>query len=286
MKLAIGTAQFGFHYGATNRSGQISRVEGKKILEVARALGINTLDSATDYGQSEQRLGDLGVQDFLLITKLPGKRDLSQTTGDWFSSCVEASLKKLSVPFLNGLLLHCPEQLQAENVEEFLAAVEREKKRGRVSKFGISVYEPLQIARVTELINLDIVQAPLNIFDRRLVESGWMQKLHEKGVEIHVRSAFLQGLLLMKRHELPEKFNRWRPLFEQWYVWLAKENLTPVEGCLAAVDDFRVSRVLIGVENAIQLQQIANATQKTKPRELPRLNCEDRNLINPFNWEK
>lgn len=286
MKLAIGTAQFGFDYGISNRSGQVSRVEAEKILEMARALGINTLDTAADYGQSEQRLGDLGVRDFLLVTKLPGKRDLSQANRDWVSACVTESLKKLSAPSLHGLLLHCPEQLQAENLDEFLEAVEREKKHGRVSKFGVSVYEPIEIERVTALVNLDIVQAPLNIFDRRLLESGWIQKLYEKGVEIHVRSVFLQGLLLMNRHELPENFSPWRSLFEQWYLWLAQENLSPVEGCLAAVDDFRVSRILIGVENAMQLRQIAKASQRTKLRELPQLSCEDRNLINPFNWGK
>ena len=55
------------------------------------------------------------------------------------------------------------------------------------------------------------IQIPVNALDRRAIHSGLLRRLKTKGVEIHARSVFLQGLLLMQPTELPEFFSRYVP---------------------------------------------------------------------------
>ena len=70
-KIAIGTVQFGQKYGIANNKGQVPKKEVKHILKLAKDSGINILDTAMEYGVSEQVMGELGVKEFKLITKLP-----------------------------------------------------------------------------------------------------------------------------------------------------------------------------------------------------------------------
>ena len=87
------------------------------------------------------------------------------------------------------------------------------RERNIISKIGISIYSPEILEEISELCCFDIVQAPFNIFDQQLLLSGWSDKLKEIGVEIHTRSVFLQGLLLMKQASLPTYFsNNWPDL--------------------------------------------------------------------------
>ena len=77
------------------------------------------------------------------------------------------------------------------------------KKDGLVKKIGVSIYSPKELENITKYINLDIVQTPFNLIDR-IQDTGWLLSLNKMGVEIHVRSIFLQGLLLMKEQNIPK----------------------------------------------------------------------------------
>ena len=70
-KLALGTAQFGQEYGISNFSGPIKRSEVLEILKSAQEQKIDLIDTAITYGESENNLGDIGVSNFNVVTKLP-----------------------------------------------------------------------------------------------------------------------------------------------------------------------------------------------------------------------
>ncbi len=59
MRLALGTVQFGMNYGLTNEFGQVSTLEAQAIINFAQQHGMDTLDTAVAYGDSEAVLGDL-----------------------------------------------------------------------------------------------------------------------------------------------------------------------------------------------------------------------------------
>ena len=136
-------------------------------------------------------------------------------------------------------------------------------------------------------MQFDLVQAPLNILDRRLVGSGWARRLREQGTEVHVRSAFLQGLLLMAADQRPEKFARWRTSWFEWTRWLGETGLTPLQACLGyALGVEEVDKVVVGVDSVKQLQEILVASHTVLPS-LPNWpHPIDTDLINPGRWNQ
>lgn len=256
------------------------------MLDAARELGIDTIDTAIAYGDSENCLGEVGVAGFKIVTKLPAQSDDAIPIDKWITSNLDGSLRRLRAESVYGLLLHRPELLHKDNATKIGVAINNAKIDGKISKFGVSIYDPAELDIVTKLINVDIVQAPFNVFDRRLEASGWLQRLYDAGVEVHIRSVYLQGLLLMPIEKLPMKFHRWYGLFENWHSQLQELNLEPIEACLASVNDHRFERVIIGVDNHCQLQQLTHIATKLDGMSFPDMQCNDINLINPSNWTK
>jgi aryl-alcohol dehydrogenase-like predicted oxidoreductase len=285
VKLALGTAQFGLSYGISNQSGQVSREEVSQVLALARANGIDTLDTAVAYGDSEACLGAVGTQGFKIVTKLPDFPDQVSDLYTWVGDQMHASLHRLGVDSVYGLLLHHPRKLIGPRGKSLADALERLKAQRVVQKVGVSIYSPQELDALTQVFNIDIVQAPLNLMDQRLVTSGWLQRLHDRGVEVHTRSAFLQGLLLMQRETIPAKFSPWFQLFDLWHAWLKERGVTAAEACLAFVaSQPLIDRVVVGVESCPQLQELLRAASKESPLQLPDLRCQDERLINPSNW--
>jgi aryl-alcohol dehydrogenase-like predicted oxidoreductase len=198
---------------------------------------------------------------------------------------VEGSLTRLGVTCLHGLMLHRPDQLYGRIGERVLESLMSLKEAGLVKKVGVSVYDPGEFDRLFSLAYFGIVQCPLNLMDRRLVDSGWLQKLTLKSVEVHTRSSFLQGLLLMERGDIPSKFEAWKCYWDSWDEWVRDNNVTRLRGCLSyCLSHKGVDRVVVGVDNKSQLEEIVAASNAKVIDSFPDLTCSDPNLINPANW--
>ncbi len=283
-KLALGTVQFGLSYGIANRDGQTPLAEVRQILDLARRSGLDTLDTARAYGNSERVLGRCGAQGWRIVSKLPA-RQISGGAANWVRDCLAQSLHALKVESLGGLLLHQPSLLLGEDapvIHETLLALKAE---GRIKKLGISVYEPSELEALIPRYAIDLVQLPFNLVDRRMLHSGWLDRLHRAGIEVHARSCFLQGLLLMPQDERPAKFDRWRSLWQGWHDWLAQSGQTPLRACLGySLAQPQISRVLVGTESAAQLAEILEAAQCPALSVPGALTVNDPDLINPSRW--
>ena len=288
MKLALGTAQFGLSYGVANQNGQVDLEAGRKIVRMATARGIDTIDTAIAYGESEQRLGEIGVGDFKIITKLPAIPAECVDISAWVSQNLTASLKRMNLSKLDGVLLHQPSQLLEKRGQEIYDALLQVQSAGLVNKIGVSIYSPLELNSIIQTFDIDIVQAPLNLIDRRLVTSGWLRQLHERCIEVHIRSVFLQGLLLMKRGEIPVKFERWSTTWNTWHNSLAQNNLSALTACLQYPLSLpEVNRVIVGVDNAAQLLELVDSHQINFPQhDWKSIACDDEELINPSKWNQ
>lgn len=285
MRIALGTVQLGLPYGIANQAGQVTRPEAKAMLQLAAANDINVLDTAIAYGDSENCLGEVGTQGFKLVTKLPAVPDGSTNISDWVQEQVAASLTRLDVTAIYGLLLHRSEQLLGSNGKKLYSALQNLKERGLVEKLGVSIYAPRELEAITPQFSLDLVQAPFNLVDRRLHTTGWLQRLKDNDIEIHTRSAFLQGLLLMPQSVIPLKFSPWSGLWEKWHQWLLENDLSAIQACLAFPLSFsEIDRVVVGAESEGQLAQIIDAANNVTQISLPDLHCEEENLINPSRW--
>lgn len=285
MKLALGTAQFGLEYGIANTKGQVTAEEAVKILARAHAAGMDTIDTAIAYGQSEKSLGEAGVGDWHVISKLPAIPDDCVDVQKWVATNVDASLGKLKVQRLRGLLLHRPGQLLEENGQQLYKALLKLKEAGKVENIGISIYEPSELDNLCRHYAFDLVQAPFNVFDRRLATSGWLYRLHAQGVEVHVRSAFLQGLLLCATDKSPVGFERWDVLWAAWRAWVIDARLNPLQAALSHVLSYpEISRVVIGVDDLDQLNEILSYVMCKSHRAPETLMTVDPDLVNPARW--
>lgn len=281
----MGTVQFGLDYGVANTSGRISENTAEEIIRLAQELGIDTLDTATAYGSSEKVLGNIGVDSFKVISKTLPNFDTCETPENWVRNCVEQSLIRLGIDSLYGLLLHRPMELLQAKGELIYEALLETRQRGLVKKIGVSVYGPDELEKLVGF-NFDIVQVPMNILDRRMENSGWLDRLNRAGTEVHVRSAFLQGLLLMPIERRPSYFDPWQLLLSKYDQWLAKEKLTPLQACLGYLNTCsEIEKIVVGIDTARQLREIVSSINE--PPLLPPLNLQtnDLNLINPALWK-
>jgi aryl-alcohol dehydrogenase-like predicted oxidoreductase len=284
--LALGTVQFGLRYGVANQSGQVPVAEAEAILARARQAGMDTLDTAVGYGDSESRLGDLGVSSWRVITKLPPLPDEVADVTAWIEAQVAGSLQRLGLQSLDGLLLHKPADLYRPVGPAYLAALQSLKDRGAVRSCGVSVYDPSELERLWAVWQPDMVQAPCNVLDRRLIRSGWLARLSDCGVRIHLRSAFLQGLLVMPPARRPAGFARWHGVLDRWHAWCAVNSLAPLTAAIGFAQQLPgVERVVVGVDSLAHLEEIlaAAAVDAASPPE--DLFSDDRDLIDPSRWK-
>lgn len=284
-RLALGTAQFGMAYGVANENGRVSPDAVAAILRHAAMHGVNMLDTAIAYADSEATLGKAGVAGWRIVTKLPALPEGIVDVENWVRAQVQGSLARLRVAQLHGLLLHRADDMRGPLRKPFVEALLRVKEQGLVRKIGASVYGPEDLDLLAHEMPLDLVQAPLSILDRRLVDSGWASRLKSDGAELHVRSAFLQGLLLMPAQQRPARFARWQPVWDEWARWLAQTGLTPLEACLRYVLGVsEVDHVVAGVDGLNHLEQIIAAARAGLPAAPPWSQPADIELINPTFW--
>jgi len=285
LKLALGTVQFGLPYGIANQQGKVPYHEVEDILQKAKSSGFDMLDTAISYGDSETCLGKIGIEEWMVVSKLPAVPDRCGDIFEWAKDSVNKSLEKLNTKSLHGLLLHRPQQLLEHNGELLFDALLKMKNRGLVQKIGISIYDPLELDNLCDRFDFDIVQAPFNIFDRRMIDSGWMNRLNEKKIEMHIRSVFLQGLLLMEPGSRPRKFDRWSTQWVHYDAWLEHNNLTSLQACLRYVLSFeKISKVVVGVDSKTQLQEILEAAKGSIPPLPDTFVIKDQQLLNPACW--
>lgn len=288
-RLALGTVQFGLPYGVANTQGQVSYDQAEAMLGAMRKAGINTIDTAIAYGEAETVLGRIGISGFRLVSKVPALRDPAHVVDDWVVAQVEASLERLRVPRLGGLMLHAPNDLLGPHGPAIARGLQRARDAGLAERIGLSVYSPEQLATLIDRMPLEIVQIPANVFDRRFAETGWLDRLTMNGVEVHARSAFLQGLLLMPSERVPSKFAPYRTLIDRWHAWLAGEAAvtSPVQACLAHVASYAgIARLVVGADTLEQLQDIIEAASAPPLRAPESLASPATALINPAQWNK
>lgn len=279
MRLALGTVQFGLAYGISNQTGQVGDNELDDILMLARQLGIDTLDTAQAYGNAESRLGSRETADFALVDKLaPGI-----LATDVVAS-VDNSLMTLARPKLDGLLLHRSQDASPALFEQLTAL----QQQGKVGRIGVSVYSPQELEHwLASGYPLQLVQLPANLLDQRFLRTGWLDKLQALGCEIHVRSLFLQGLLLMQPDRRPDYFQAFaQPLakLDDWHPHVP--HLDKALSLIAALP--QVSRFVVGVCHVHELVAIAAAYARRhawSDTELASLACSDPGLINPALWK-
>jgi aryl-alcohol dehydrogenase-like predicted oxidoreductase len=285
----LGTVQFGMTYGRFNRQGRPALDAVAAILRYAAECGLGTIDTAALYGESEAVLGQALPPDhgFRIVTKTPrfGATRIGAEQAAALRAAFQASRTRLRQERLYGLLAHDGNDLLAEGGGHLLDALQDLKRRGEVEKIGASVYAVGQIEALIARGGIDLIQAPMNVFDQRLIDSGALREMASRGIELHLRSAFLQGLLLADPATLPPYFAAARPALEAFQRAARKAERTPAQAALAfLLDRPEANTVLVGVDSLAQLEEIASAPLDPPELDYRIFRVTDERILDPSTW--
>ena len=290
MKIGLGAVQFGIDYGVSNTYGKTTKIEVSQILQFAYDNGISVIDTATSYGNSENILGKIITNDdWRFVTKIPhfSNNCFNNTHVNQLKESFNQSLLNLRKKNIYGLLLHSCDDLLKPGGKLIFREMERLREIGMVKKIGVSVYSSKQISAILGKFNIDLIQLPINIFDQHLFVDGWLEKLKNNDIEIHARSVFLQGLLLMPVGSIPPYFSPIREKIEVFSQSAKDLSLSKLELALGYVMGINeIDEIVVGVNTIEQLREIIEATQvKVNPMEFTDVSIDNPIYTNPSLWQ-
>ncbi|MCR4336261.1 MAG: aldo/keto reductase [Candidatus Omnitrophica bacterium] len=287
-RIALGTVQFGQVYGVANQRGQVQRSEVFDILKYAQEQGIELLDTASAYGESENVLGEFLAQEknaFQIVSKLPAN---SQANASFVQQSILDSLHQLNVSRLYGYLIH-----QFEDFEKcpdvVSASLQKLKEEKRVEKIGFSLYHPSELEFLWKHgVPFDLLQIPYSILDQRF--ELYLKDLKKSGTEVHARSLFLQGAVFLDPKDLKGNLQKAQTQIQQLHDFSSREKLSIQAMCLNFVLlNPCIDKVIIGVDGLDQLKKNLNdvlsisMVEKTYPS-LLKLRIDDERIVVPKNW--
>lgn len=284
-KLGLGTVQFGLDYGVANSGGKTSRDQVRHILEAASLAGVRIIDTASMYGESEAVLGASWPSEhhFQVVTKTP--RLVAADAADLLTRTMFQSLERLKLDAVYGLLVHNAADLLTDNGSLLVETMLRLKEQGVVKKTGVSVYNGQQIDALLKKFTPDLIQLPMNVLDQRLLGSGHLTRLKQLGVEIHVRSAFLQGLLLMEPDSIHPYFEQIRGHLRDYRRFLDEQGLSPIQAALGFVARLEeVDIVLCGVDSLRHFEEIIASPDIGSRADFGRFAINEEAMIDPSQW--
>lgn len=272
--LVLGSAQFGGAYGATNTRGRLDDAEVAAILRHAAGHGVVRVDTSPAYGDAQRRLAALAPAGMRYLTKavLP--------TVD-----AAAAARELGVERLDALLLHRVEDLRDPRITAAWDAMRAARDDGRVGRIGASIYDAADLeAAIAALPGLDILQLPASIVDRRLLDLPALARLHDDGVELHARSAYLQGQLLADPDALPAHLGALRPVLAELRATAADAGVDVAALALGALREHPlVDAVVVGVTSVDELEQTLGAWAAA-PVEVPAVPSLPDDVLDPRRW--
>ena len=280
-KIIIGTANFGMKYGLSNKN--INPKEIKKIFNYCKKNGIKTLDTAPGYKNAFEHLRKNEIKNWDIISKIPSIPKNTKKISSFIYKIFFSTLKKIKVSKIHTILIHDEKDIldvgRGIKIVEILNSLKKEK---LVKRIGFSIYDPYKVKRIINNYDFDVLQCPYNIFDKRLIDSGLSRLLRTRKIKIHLRSIFLQGLLLRNKKNIPIQFkNNYKII--KYYKWLNKNNFSNLKVCLSELNKIDYEKIVIGINDFSQLKEIIDF-KKYCSYSTNTFKTENLNLIDPRKW--
>ena len=284
-KIGIGTANFGSVYGLKKK--RISKSQINKIIEISKKNNIKLIDTSSEYLGSEEILGNYNLSDLNIVTKIKIPTNFNFHNMYLVENIFFSSLKKLKVKKIYALLIQNCDELLKKNGEFFYNFFVKLKKKGIIKKLGFSIYSTKTLEKLDKSFKFDIIQIPLNVIDQRFLKKNFLKKLKKKKIEIHSRSSFLQGLLLMEKKQIPVKFKKYQNIFNKLNNFIEKNNYNKLDYLLKfSLNIKEIDYVILGIESVKQLEQLL-LINKNKNFNFKNFNLKvDNKLIDTRLWTK
>jgi aryl-alcohol dehydrogenase-like predicted oxidoreductase len=278
-RIILGSANFTQKYGANQI--KIKSRDIKNILKLAKNNNINKIDTAEDYLKDKKIFKNIS-KTFKFSSKI--LLDIKWTSLEFCQMRLEKHLNKLNNKKIQTLLIHNEKILFSKNGKKIFKNLENLKKKKYFQKIGLSIYSTDCLDYIVSNFDINVVQCPYNILDKRILTSGWFDKLKNKKIETHIRSIFLQGLLVNQSVYKKQYFKKWQNKLSNWFVWLENNNISPIDYCLSDIMYNDFDNIIIGINSFDNLKEIINF-KKIDVKKLLNLKINDLKLIDPRRWK-
>lgn len=297
MELCLGTVQFGMNYGIRGQR-KPSAEDAVSLMDYAVQNGVRALDTARAYGTAEELVGQflkkktVPRESLFISTKLRPNLLDDAAPGD-YAAVVEreitSQLKRLNTNYVDAYVYHSAGYAFDEAK---LAALRGAAEKGYARKTGVSVYEPEEAGACCRSGLVDFLQVPYSIFDQRMKKSGVFDAAAGCGCEIHTRSAFLQGLIVMDEEQVPPFLSRAKAIVRKIRELSEEAEISRVQLALQYVKrETAVSHLVFGVDSPEQLKEDIAHFQEELPPELLKQMGEafadlEADLVMPSLWKR
>ena len=278
-KIVIGTANFTQTYGVYPNN--LSKSEIQKILNLSKKHKIFEIDTAEGYLKNNDIFQKVD-KTFQFSTKIIA--DSRWVSLKFCEKKLQQHFKSFGNNQIDTLLFHDDRILLTKKGEKIFKNLELLRESRLFQKIGLSIYETNYLKTLTSNYNFDIIQCPFNVLDKRILTTGWFDKLKNQGKEIHVRSIFLQGLLVNPLIYKKKYFRKWQKKFFDWFHFLKNKNISPIDYCLSDLMSYDFDKIIIGINNSKNLNEIINF-KKINKNNMINFEINDTKLIDPRNWK-
>ncbi|MBC9933799.1 aldo/keto reductase [Chitinophaga qingshengii] len=287
-KLVLGTVQFGLNYGISNKNGQPQPEDVFEILKFARRIGIETLDTAEDYGSAQELIGRYHTtqkveEEFGIISKMSSKFDTYS-----LAEHVKRTLSVLEIRSLEAYLFHNFRMYKES--PGLLNELVVMKNQGLMRKVGVSIYTNEELLEVIQDDRCDVIQIPYNLLDNSAQKGILLEKAKTAGKELHVRSVYLQGLFFMSPEQIPQNLVPLAPYLKK-IAQIAKDLSVDMNTLALQYvhNNAYIDKILIGVDTVEQLacnmEGLKIPLDKSVFSEIDKILVKESRLLNPVNWK-
>jgi aryl-alcohol dehydrogenase-like predicted oxidoreductase len=288
MKLIFGTAQLDRNYGINKENNFMTNKNLSKILKILKQNKINFIDTAPTYKNAEIKLGKNKLNKFNIVTKIPSLKKVKKNNiKNFITKGINESLKNLKIKKFYAIILHdCNDLINNPHKELIFRELNQLKNNGKALKIGFSCYDTSDIRIILKNYKIDMIQCPCNVFDQKILENKMLLLFKKKKIEVHLRSIFLQGLLLTDIKKINFIRPNWRKYFLKWDIFLKKNKIEKLEACINFVTNIKGNfKILIGFNNIKELKEIIFSVEKRRKKlNYKNLRTNDLSLIRPYNW--
>lgn len=278
-KIILGTANFIDSYGIFNN--KICRKKIGPILNYAQKKKIIFLDIAKDYKSS--KLEKLNIyKNFKIYKKI-------NIDDNFFS---KGNLEKKISTYLFGnkntkkcyaVTIRKPKKYDSLRLKKIINFLQILKKNYKIEKIGISIYDVKNLKKILNQFKIDYIQLPYNILDFNTLKLT-KKIVKRRKIEIHLRSIFLQGLLLKNKDQIPKKLNKLKKYWNKIERILEISGINKITACVSHALIAKPDKIIIGIDSKNQLDEILKI--KVKKFKIAKLNIIEKKLIDPIFWLK
>ena len=255
--IIIGTAQLGGNYGISNYNSNYEMSSRIKFLDFSYKNGFHSYDTAYAYNNSHKIIGEwIHKTNYSpkIYSKIP---KLNNANMEKIKSIFNLSLQQLKLQNMEGLLLHYPNDWLNNNIRTFIKDL---LKNNLINSFGLSIYSENDLH---EDNNINIIQAPGNIFNQEIFTSNKINNFYLNKGEIHIRSIFIQGLLLMKQSDIPKKLDELKKPLYYLHNYAKEMNIDIASLAILCVKKLMPkAKIIIGLDNIDQIKDLTKIEDK------------------------